>query len=571
MANSEHRKRNQGIGSWRTLALLAVFGALSLPAQGLSFDAQTADIRTAGKARGATEWNLYCLGVVGSYVRTPAEGAYTVSVWAKGEPAGGVWPRMAADIDGVPGAEVTVNSPDVKRHDFTVSLSPCTHAVGVTFLNDAIVGKEDRNLILDRFAIASESASVQVEKAAKQQWESDGPFREEWTLKAAPARIQENRTREVTLALRDASGAPVRNTAVTVEQRTHEFLFGCNIGMFERFDVGDPSSTRNAQYLEEFKQVFNYATMGFWWHSFEPVDGQPIYEYTDRVLEWCLANNITPKGHPLLWNFRGGIPPWSRTLPSTERQLQRVRDILQRYGGKVRVWDVVNEPFHCPGISLDAPYALVHSLDPGAACTINEYGVMADGCPGVFDVLSTAAKEGVKFDAIGIQAHEPQNMAFPMDQVWMVLDKYASLGKPIHITEFCPCSNNRRILGATWRGTWTEEQQASYAEAFYRTCFAHPAVSAISWFDLCDIGAWRDGAGLVRRDMTPKPVYERLAKLIQTEWKTKVSGVTDDQGRFTFRGYLGGYGVSVGTAGQTRVGNFTLTRATSAVLDTHID
>ena len=33
------------------------------------------------------------------------------------------------------------------------------------------------------------------------------------------------------------------------------------------------------------------------------------------VLEWCLANGVTPKGHPLVWPYSAGIPEWLYSVP----------------------------------------------------------------------------------------------------------------------------------------------------------------------------------------------------------------------------------------------------------------
>jgi hypothetical protein len=88
---------------------------------------------------------------------------------------------------------------------------------------------------------------------------------------------------------------------------------------------------------------------------------------------------------------------------------------------------------------------------------------------------------------------------------------------------------------------WDEAAQADYAVKFYRVCFAHPAMRAITWWDLCDQGSWLPGGGMLRADMSPKPVYEQLQRLIHDEWKTRATGATDDSGRFAFRGFLGKY------------------------------
>jgi len=96
-------------------------------------------------------------------------------------------------------------------------------------------------------------------------------------------------------------------------------------------------------------------------------------------------------------------------------------------------------------------------------------------------------------------------MAFPLDHVQTILDMYATLGKEIHITEFTPQSNGEKVTGSPWRGVWDEAQQADYAKKFYRVCFAHPAVIGITWWDFCDQGSWREGGGMLRKDLSHEP------------------------------------------------------------------
>ena len=73
--------------------------------------------------------------------------------------------------------------------------------------------------------------------------------------------------------------------------------------------------------------------------------------------------------------------------------------------------------------------------------------------------------------------------------------------------------------------------------------FSHPAVEAITWWDFADLGSWQGApAGLVRKDMTPKPAYEALTRLIKGKWWTGEAKLTTDAaGKVRFRGYLGAY------------------------------
>jgi hypothetical protein len=61
----------------------------------------------------------------------------------------------------------------------------------------------------------------------------------------------------------------------------------------------------------------------------------------------------------------------------------------------------------------------------------------------------------------------------------------------------------------------------------------------ITWWSLNDQGSWREGGGMLRKDLSPKPVYETLKKLIHEEWRTSLQGKTDNLGRFQFSGFYG--------------------------------
>ena len=106
--------------------------------------------------------------------------------------------------------------------------------------------------------------------------------------------------------------------------------------------------------------------------------------------------------------------------------------------------------------------------------------------------------------------------------------------------------NNYQV--AEWPSTPEgEERQAREVVLHYKTLLSHPAVQAITWWDLSDGGWLHAPAGLLRSDHTPKPAYNALLQLIKGDWwlvPTRL--VTDASGRFTFSGFLGDYEVSLG-------------------------
>lgn len=534
---------------WRLDWLCAVCAALSAagatgaaePAV-LTVRAKTAAIRTAGGPAGEG-WNLWTRGRVGAVVRVPADGDYRVVVRAYGTPAGKVWPVMALVVDAAQAKTITVRSATYAEHAFERRLSAGVHEIAVAFLNDAVVGREDRNLYLDRIEIHAPPGAPTVTLAPAKEIAQMAARKETDVLAAARKEIERTRKSDATVQVVDAAGRPVAGAAVAVELTRHDFLFGCNIYMFDRYKT----ARENEAYKRRFAELLNYATVGFYWRSYEPQRGRPKYDYTDRVVAWCRRHGIRMKGHPLLWGHRAGVPTWSKGQPGEAVRKKRVTDILTRYRGKIELWEVVNEPSHIREPTIDQPYRWARQADANAYLIVNDYYVMANGYEPFFRLLTKAKSDGVPFDGIGIQAHEPRTMRFPLDRVRAVLDKYATLGKELHITEYSPTSGGQKITGSHVKGVWDEQAQADYAVKFYTVCFAHPAVVAITWWDLCDHGSWLKGGGMLRADLSPKPVYEQLRKLIHGTWKTKLRGKTDAHGRWALRGFHGAYTVTVKT------------------------
>jgi GH35 family endo-1,4-beta-xylanase len=499
--------------------------------------AEKAAIKTEGGPLASGGWNLWSNGRVGQPLRVTMAGNYIIEIRAWGSSAAGVWPEMALWVDGQTIKTITVGSDKKTEYGFVVEMAAGIHEVAAAFLNDAVIGQEDRNLYLERITILSPQGSAEPELVSKHELAEAAEKREQEIVAATQEDIEKFRKSDAKIRVVDAGGRPLSAVMVSVQQTSHAFLFGCNIYMFGRYK----DDARNAEYKKRFAELFNYATVGVYWRSYETQQGKPNYEDTDKVVDWCREHGIQMKGHPLLWGDRAGIPRWSRGLPSDEIQRRRVQDIVGQYRGRIEFWEVVNEPSHQAEPKIDQPYRWARDADPNARLIVNDYHVLADGCPEFFKLLAAAKRRGVPFDVIGIQSHEPRAMRFPLDRVKRILDQYASLGKELNVTEFTPTSASRTIVDSYRDGVWDEASQAEYAVKFYRVCFAHPSMRAITWWDLCDEGSWLPGGGMLRADMSPKPVYNQLKRLIHDEWLTRLTLTTDADGRLAFRGFRGKY------------------------------
>lgn len=538
------------------LGLLMVVLLFAVPVPALTVRAMDCALRPAFGGG-----NLAEEGGVGAFVEIAQAGEYTVEIKAYGSELDGEWSKMAVWIDNLPRERVVVDKKIFTPYAFKVKLSAHVHAIGAYFLNAAHSGGKTRNLYLDSITITPPDGAPEPALSAERAWANDGPLREQEVLEQTNDRIEQYRKGDATLALTGADGKPLADTEVTVELARHSFLFGCNLMAFQSFLTPELNKT----YEDRFADLFNYATLPFYWYLYEAEKGKPNYAQTEAMLAWCDAHHIATKGHTLLWENKYGKPQWLAGKQADEpTQKARVDDLMGRYKGKIPFWEVVNEPVNQPGLSLMPAYAWARAADPAAKLGVNEYGILYIGHYKFLELMEKAVKDNVPFDFVGIQGHAPTTEAFPLDRVWAVLDIYAALKKDIHITEFTPASNGAKVTGATWRKIWTEDQQADYAEKFYRACFAHPNVQAISWWDFADQpGIFVQNGGLLHLDLTPKPAYLALKKLLHETWHTKITAKTDAQGRLPVRGYYGDYTVTA-AGKKTATGTFTLAREAQA-------
>jgi GH35 family endo-1,4-beta-xylanase len=261
--------------------------------------------------------------------------------------------------------------------------------------------------------ISAGAGGVWLARPASRSAESSSTSDEAGLLARAKEQIEKHRKGDGVVAVRDAQGKPIENAMVELEQTRHEFLFGCNFFMFGR--IRDPE--REAEYRRRFAALLNYATLGFYWPYYEPERGKAIYDYTDKVTAWCRESGLTCKGHPLVWDYAD--PKW---LPKDFAEIRspsnaRVREIVERFKGRIDIWDVVNEPTHLGrfktrtgerAIAMGAvPYTaealkIARQANPKARLLVNDYRTD----PPFEKILESLSEEGkLLFDAIGIQSH----------------------------------------------------------------------------------------------------------------------------------------------------------------------
>lgn len=400
--------------------------------------------------------------------------------------------------------------------------------------------------------------------------------------------IEANRKGLITLQFTDAEGNPVTEVHAEIKQKTHDFRFGANCFMIDEMETKE----KNEEYKRLFADVFNLATIPFYWCDLEPEEGKPrfakespkIYRRPapDLCLEFCEQNGIEPKLHCL--NYDHWTPLWvDRTdVSDVKKKLnRRISQIAERYADRIPSMEVINETL-CPKKEIEefrqgtnffdesdiVEWSFEHSRKylPYTKLIINEATDFIWGKAFKYNrsayymQIERALAKGASIDSIGMQYHmfyRAEDEAVMTQQLYnpynlyAVMDRYADFNKPLQVTEI--------TIPAYSNIAEDEDLQAEIIKNLYSMWFSHANMEAAIYWNLVDgyaafapqgdmtYGENYFHGALVHFDMTPKPAYYTLKKLIHETWKTELSLDSRASDSIELKGFYGEYEVEAFT------------------------
>jgi endo-1,4-beta-xylanase len=280
------------------------------------------------------------------------------------------------------------------------------------------------------------------------------------------------------------------------------------------------------------------------WGNICDAPGEYDFAPADAIVDFAAANGIAMRGHTLLWYYK--TPRWFRELPdaaTAEREMLRhIAAVAGRYRGRMRIWDVVNEPVEpahgrTDGLRgaifaekvgahyLDLAFHAARAADPTARLLLNEYGVEYDSPADdtkrrvILRHLERLKRDGVPVEIFGVQGHlEIGAKPFSAKKLRDFVAAVADLGIEIAVTEL-------DVVDAAAPGDIARRDSmvADEYRRFLETMLDEKAVRTVFTWGLSDRHSWivrrESGENTWRTDgMTPRPLPFDAALAPKPAW-----------------------------------------------------
>jgi endo-1,4-beta-xylanase len=348
--------------------------------------------------------------------------------------------------------------------------------------------------------------------------------------------IEKNRKCNAAVQVIDAGGKPLAGIAVSAALRRHEFLFG-------HCDLVTESDPQQRALLNE---LFHYTCPGnaTKWRAFAKEPDRNDFSKVDAVLDECRKRNIAFE-----WHFLSGYhPAWLETIESdvvkAHYQKENARTVLKRYGDRVQYFQVINEDWltHIERAKVypdqTAWFAELKKEFPRVQLGVCDCWSYND--EGRLPAVDELKQRFPGIDFIAMHAHKPRQLWASPKEMYETYDPYLNSGIKIHVTEFGIILGE--ITGDYRTGPWTEDKLAEYFVQALAVAFSHKAVRTFNFWSNYEKFT---GNTLFTEDGKPNEKYRAIKSLLQDKLTTRVTGTTDEAGRFAFRGFHGTYDLTV--------------------------
>ncbi|MDO9613046.1 MAG: endo-1,4-beta-xylanase [Bacteroidota bacterium] len=383
----------------------------------------------------------------------------------------------------------------------------------------------------------------------------------------APAdeRINQIRKGIVDMVVYDEQGQVVKDASVSIEMVKHQFGFGSAVAASKFMS--------DAVYRKKVYELFNEVVLenDLKWPAFNP---NPSIN-TTKTLDSLLRRKILVRGHNVVWpSFKynlASLKTLSTNPIAFRNEIDRHIDQVTQYTkGKLNDWDVLNEPYSetefqaiLGNEAMADWFKRVRQNDRDVKLYINDYSILSAGGmdikhqDGYFNIIKYIDEKGGKIEGIGMQGHFGTDLT-PITKVYSILERFASLGKDIKITEHDINLTQRTV-------------QADYTRDFLTICFSHPSVQSFLVWGFWAGQHWLPNSAFYAQDWSIRPHGEAWRDMVFNQWWTKKTNkTTDSEGKVSFEGFLGTYKYTIKAGGKERTGTFVLGNSKQSALPNNV-
>lgn len=278
--------------------------------------------------------------------------------------------------------------------------------------------------------------------------------------------------------------------------------------------------------------AFNLVCLPMSWSAIEESEAQRQWEKTDEQLRWAQKNNLKIVGGPLLEFDERRVPDWTYlwegdydTLSSF--MLDHVRNVVQRYRGKVQLWHVASRMNRPKVLSLNDEDRLqivasairtVKELDPRTPIVVSfdqpwgEYMATehSDLAPMHYADALVRADLGVSGIGLELNVGDQPRATAPRTPLAFsrLVDQWGLFELPLFL-----------MLTVDTKTTQSEAQsgqattRAQWIERYLPALLAKNCVQVVLWNQLSDLEAEFPNAGLFDSQGKPKPALNALQQL----------------------------------------------------------
>jgi hypothetical protein len=311
------------------------------------------------------------------------------------------------------------------------------------------------------------------------------------------------------------------------------------------FGVRLDNDRPNTRIARQLANTFNMVSLPISWRATEAVEGRRNWENVDAQVDWAHSAGLRITAGPILELDDRGVPDWTYLWEGDfdnllKFMLDHIRAVVERYRGKIHLWQVASRMTHGHALGLSEESRLqvaanaitaVRKLDPTTPLVVSfdqpwaEYLAYQhlDLAPLHFADALVRADLGLAGIGLEINVGYHPGGSLPRGPLAIsrLIDTWSQLELPLLVALTLPSSSEPdpksggkvRVISSE-KDTVTSATQRDWIERHVPLLLAKNAVQVVLWNQLSDAAPHHyPHGGLFDHADKPKPALDALKKI----------------------------------------------------------